>query len=180
MCIRDRILSVQTNLALAAAACKYLAFRDKWSLSGKSIISAGQDFSLPGRFEVRPLAGKIVIFDGAHNTQKVQMLAQNMATKYPNEKFNILFASSKSRSPKMMFEILGPIAKRFYLTSYSAFEGDSLRGSIDFSEYDGNPESSIVVEDSVSAIKLINESIDNWLVTGSFFLVSDVGSVLKE
>ena len=170
--------SMKANIVLASRACEYLADRDGWLLDSESLERVVSEFKLPGRFERRKIGDKTIIFDGAHNPQKIQMLLDNLSISYPDHKFNVVFSSSKKRNPDEILRLLEPVTNRLILTSYSAFKDEENRGAIEFGAdaYEGAE----VMEDLSDIAEQIRRSDEDWLVTGSFFLVSDIGALLDK
>ncbi len=171
---------MKTNMSLAVKACEFIAKRDDWHFDGDKIEKVVKNFELPGRFEVRSQSGRVIILDGAHNLQKAKMLLNHVAFSYPEQKFNIVFAGSKKRRPLEIIELLKPIAAKFFLTKYSVFSEDSKRAAIDFSDYPHGLDDVEIVNDLDELARIIGNSSENWLVTGSFFLVSDIGRRLQK
>lgn len=169
---------MEMNMALALKACESVAKRDGWNFNSEVIDKAASQFHLSGRFEERRYDDRAVILDGAHNLQKIEMLLDSLRFKYPHGKFNLVFASAKKRKPQDLLMALKPVIADVYLTKYSAFGEDSRRSAIDFSRYDHIIEGAKVVNDVDKLVDVISHSSDNWLVTGSFFLVSEIGQKL--
>jgi len=59
------------NASLALAAVSYLSQRDGFKLNNEKIKKIFDTANFPGRFDVKKIENKTIIFDGAHNPQKM-------------------------------------------------------------------------------------------------------------
>jgi len=169
------------DLALALSAVQYVAQRDDWKFASESIVNAVIRFQLPGRFEVIKSACREIILDGAHSEQKLAAFVQALKKNYPEMKFSIVFACARKRNPETLINILKPICNEFVFTKYGALKNDAKRRAYDFTGYkvDGVP--STTMNNAEKVIEYIAQAYaSSWLVTGSFFLVSDLGPLLAK
>lgn len=170
----------QGNITLAMDAVRILATRDHWEFKEDCVDEVIHDFTLPGRFELRRVQDKQIILDGAHNSQKLSALVATIKKVYPNKKFSVVFGGSRSRKLSQLLEILRPIAKEFVFTTYSARKSDTKRAANDFSGSEIEGIESTVLNQPKAVISYIKESkSDNWLVTGSFYVASEIGQLLS-
>ncbi len=178
--VSDYSHEMRMNMSLAVNAIKFIAERDGWSFEVNAIEHVATNFNLPGRFEVREMNSRVVILDGAHNLQKTEMLLEHLKFSYPEQKFNIAFATSKKRDPIEIIELLEPVANKFFLTKHSVFSDNPERAAIDFSDYTHGLDSVEIINNLDELSRTISDSSKDWLVTGSFFLVSDIGRRLQK
>jgi dihydrofolate synthase/folylpolyglutamate synthase len=94
------------NAGLALTAVYYLSLRDKFTIDQKKIKKVFETASFPGRFDVRKINNKTVIFDGAHNPQKMDAFIGSLVKKYPRKKFNFLLAFKKGKDYQAMLKII--------------------------------------------------------------------------
>lgn len=168
------------NIALAIKAVEALAERDHWEFNQQAQAKAITEFSLPGRFETREFLGKTIILDGAHNSQKLEALVSTIKQQYPGKEFSVIFGSAKNRDWRELLEILRPIASEFVFTTYSARKSDMKRAAQDFSGIEIESLSTTVINDPKAVFDYINNSESEfWLVTGSFYVVSEIGQPLS-
>jgi len=123
---KKRIKDIKLNLAgiyqidnacLAIASCLKLTEATKSQLSNKTIKKALSKTFFPGRMETifqRPL----IIFDGAHNEDKIKALVQSIKVLYPKQKFIIVFGVKKDKEVKKMLLLLKTISNEFVLTQF--------------------------------------------------------------
>ena len=87
----------------------------------------------------------------------------------------------KIRNPDKLIKILEPVASEFVLSSYDALKSDMKRSAFDFTGYEMETVPSRVLKNPEQVIEHIEESESKyWLVTGSFFLVSAIGAILRQ
>ncbi len=168
-----------SNIALAKKASEVLAQRDGWKIADNIFEKAMDSFSLPGRFEFKQLNDKEIILDGAHNTQKLEALVSTVKQLYPGQKFCVVFGSARNRHWLEFLEILRPITHEFIFTTYSARKSDIKRAAQDFTGTTVEGVKTTVINDPAAVVKYMSESKSSaWLVTGSFYVVSEIGQLL--
>ena len=174
------------NASLALAAVNYLSQRDKFIIDKKTINKVFETADFPGRFDIKKINDKIVIFDGAHNPQKMDAFIGSLIKKYPNERFNFLVAFKKGKDYRDMLPMIIPWAKTIVLTSFYTEDQDM----INVSEEPDKIESDII---RYNRIKLETKTIPNlkkaWkfiltkrepiVVTGSLYLVGEIFKLIK-
>lgn len=168
------------NIALAIQAVEVLARRDHWKFSQDAVEKAIAKFSLPGRFEIRKFLGKTIILDGAHNAQKLEAMVRTIRQQYPGKMFSVVFGSSKNRDWRQLLDLLRPITSEFIFTTYSARKSDKKRAAQDFNEVKVEDLPATVINDPKAVVNHVNNSESEfWLVTGSFYVVSEIGQLLS-
>ena len=72
-----------------------------------------------GRMEKykNPLDGQVV-FDGAHNPQKMQSLIDSLIVYFPNRKFEFIVGFKKGKDVQEMLDIIIPHASKIYITEF--------------------------------------------------------------
>lgn len=91
----------QRNMYLALQVAQYICMRDTLSpLSSEQITHASQIY-IPGRMDIVRAQGKIIIFDGAHNEQKMRVLLDSIQAAFPGQEIAILWRFRKP-SPTSM------------------------------------------------------------------------------
>ncbi len=100
------------NAALAVAAVKALpAFRGDES----SIAEGLEKARWAGRFELVDVAGKAVIFDGAHNAHAMRTLVETWRDCYGAVKPTCIFAAAEDKDISAVMELLAPMVGRWVL-----------------------------------------------------------------
>ena len=76
--------------------------------------------SFPARFDIRQINEKTVIFDGAHNPQKMEAFISSLKESFPDQKFDFLIAFSVSKDFGSMLDLIIPVANTIVITSFKA------------------------------------------------------------
>lgn len=166
------------NLALAIAAAQEVAKRDAWTFKPKLLTQAMREVRLPGRLESLDFKGHEVIFDGAHNIQKLAATIDAVKDAYNGEQFAAVLASTQRGDAEAMADYLQQNAQTLLLTSYHSQELDMFRPAYDFSAY-AEQQKTVFHEDHTKIAEIIaNSTTRLWLVTGSFYMLSSVRQAL--
>ena len=169
----------QRNWTLAYRAVeKRLALNKKPPLP-KEALKKSVHITIPGRLEKRNVDGVNIIFDVAHNPQKIRALIDSLRKLYPDKKpiFVVAFGQNKQSSMAESLAIIDNLAQLTYATTFSANYGKNHRNippetirhvmkSAVKIEY--NPDKALA-----KAIKKARQLDTYVVVTGSFYLVSE-------
>ncbi len=173
------------NASLALAAVNYLGKRDKFILDKKIVNNVFETADFPGRFDIKKINNRIVIFDGAHNPQKMHAFTGSLIKKYPDKQFNFLVAFKKGKDYQDMLPMIIPWAKMIVLTSFYTEDQDMINAS----------EEVKVISKYLEKIKFnkfkINLSLKKaWkdilvekgsvVVVGSLYLVGEIFKLIKK
>lgn len=134
------------------------------------------DFKLLGRFDIRQLKGKTVVFDMAHTEKSMSRLADLLKMNFSEKKFVFLVSIMKGKQVQEIFEVIRGLAEKVVFTL--SHEERSLSVQELQSKYIGDSE---VEEDSVKAFEELLSDIKKdqvLVITGSHFLVSRLLSAL--
>jgi dihydrofolate synthase / folylpolyglutamate synthase len=93
-----------TNLAMAVASSEAL-LGDR--LASEAVRDAAAAVTLPGRME-RLSTGPLVLVDGAHNPQGVEVLAASLAEEFPTVKWQLVIAAMSDKDVEEMVAHLSP------------------------------------------------------------------------
>lgn len=74
------------------------------------------DFHLIGRFDVRQMNDKTVVFDVAHTISSVQNLVDSLKVSFPRHKFVFLVSVLKDKDIKGILKLLGEVASKIVFT----------------------------------------------------------------
>lgn len=141
---------------------------------------------LPGRFEIlEKVKGykniPAVILDGAHTLNSIRFTIDTLNKLYGEKKVNLLFACAADKDVKDMAQLFKYRFEHIYLTR----PGDKKTSDIDAEieafnqaelKFTSNPDFKLMIE------KALTESAENGnilLITGSFYLVSEVKTFLS-
>ena len=169
------------NIALAMKTVRLLSERDNWQLSIKKSLKALNELNIPGRFGIVQQNRRTVVFDGAHNAQKVTALVSQFKQLYPNEKATIILALKKDKNVTDILVAIKPIAREIVATRFlSAQDMSSL--SHDPKQIANKSESLGIkskhfysAQDAVDYASTIEGIV---LVTGSNYLLGEVHQLL--
>lgn len=161
------------NLAVAIAALEAAG-----AIKDKSVLSKGAaSASLPGRFEVREHRGRTFVLDGAHNPQAAENLVRTLDQEWLSKPMAVLTGRLEGHDSWAFYQVLERVTKKAYVAQ------------IDF--HRSMPPSEVIADaglDPASAYSSAREALDavlqettagdTVLVTGSFYIVGEVGNLL--
>jgi dihydrofolate synthase/folylpolyglutamate synthase len=132
---------------------------------------------LPGRMEVRGSAPRVVL-DGAHTPLAVTRLLSSFRAIFPGQAI-LLFGSVSGKRPREMAEILAPAFSRVIISTPGSFkESDPAEVAEIFRGF--NP-ATILEKDPARALRRAraeSEGTRPILVTGSFYMIAEIGRLL--
>jgi dihydrofolate synthase/folylpolyglutamate synthase len=176
----------QENTSLALSAVNYLSQRDGFILNKIKVKNVFEIAKFPGRFDIKRIANKIVIFDGAHNPQKMEAFIGSLIKKYSNKKFTFLLAFKKGKNYQDMLKIIIPWASSITLTSFNTKNQDMINASVDPVEIGRgiarNARTGFnykIISDLKEAWEEILKTEDPFVVTGSLYLVGEIFRLIK-
>jgi dihydrofolate synthase/folylpolyglutamate synthase len=174
------------NASLALAAVNYLSQRDGFEIDKEKVGAVFQTAHFPGRFDIKKIKNKIVIFDGAHNPQKMDAFINSLVKKYPKKKFNFLIAFKKGKDCQEMLKIIVPQADLIVLTSFFTENQDMINTSEDPDKiksdairYNRIKLETKTIPDLKKAWELILSKQEPIVVTGSLYLVGEIFKLIK-
>ena len=169
------------NWLLARSVVDYVASRDGLQISDAKLQET-QETEIPARMQRLHINNKLVILDGAHNPQKLEVLASSLKTLFPDKSFAVLVAFVQSKEdtlPKSVKQIEA-ISKNIIVTEFRLTE-DLVHTSIPAAELGAAFENAQVISGSQKAFNaLLKQTEDVLLVTGSFYLIATLGSIMRE
>lgn len=169
----------QRNWTLAYRAVEKRLTLDKKPPLPKEALKKSVHITIPGRLEKRNVDGFKIIFDVAHNPQKIRALIDSLRKLYPDKKpiFVVAFGQNKHSSLAESLAIIDGLTQLTYATTFSANYGKNHRNM--------PPEiirhvmkSAVEIECNTDkalakAIKKARQLDTYVVVTGSFYLVSE-------
>jgi len=180
------------NASLALAVIKFLSKRDGFLVDQEKIKKVFATVHFPGRFDIKkispkgrlPSGQKTVIFDAAHNPQKMAAFTKALIKKYPGRKFNFLLAFKSGKDYKKMLKIIIPWADSITLTSFFTENQDMINLSekptvigqqlrkIGFNNF-------TIVPSNKKAWEIILNKKEPIIVTGSLYLIGEIYRLIK-
>ena len=182
--VNSKILKIlpdfqQRNWTLAYRAVeKRLSLDEKPSLP-KEVLEKSVYITIPGRLEKRNVDGVNIIFDVAHNPQKIRALIDTLWKLYPDKKpvFVVAFGQNKQSSMAESLAIIDNLAQLAYATTFSANYGKNHRHVPPETIQHLMKSSAKIEQNPATALaKAINKArqLDTYVVVaGSFYLVSE-------
>lgn len=165
------------NANLALAAVNYLSRRDGFEIDEEKVGAIFKTAHFPGRFDVKKINDKTIIFDGAHNPQKMKAFIDSLIKKFPDKKFNFLIAFKKGKDYEDMLKIIVPWADLIVLTSFYTDDQDMINVSVDPAEIKLNAK---IIPDLKKAWKFILNKNEPIVITGSLYLIGEIYHLLKK
>jgi len=176
------------NAILALAAVNYLSNRDGFVINQNKIKKVLETANFPGRFDIKKINGKTIIFDGAHNPQKMEAFINSLIKKYPDKKFNFLLAFKKGKDYQNMLKIIisYAIVHKIIITSFLTENQDMINVSEDPKLVENAYMSSVrrgrvsrpldvkIIPDLKNAWETILKYPEPIVVTGSLYLVGEI------
>lgn len=172
----------QENANLALESVKFLSKRDGFIIDEKKIETVFHTAKFPGRFDIKKINGKTVIFDGAHNPQKMEAFINSLIKKYPKKKFNFLLAFKKGKDYQEMLNIiLRTAVSKIIVTSFFTENQDMINQSEDTNNIINVIKNInfITITNLKTAWKTILKEESPIVVTGSLYLVGEIFKLIK-
>jgi len=135
---------------------------------------------LEGRYDLRKISGKNVVFDFAHTKNSISELVQYLPVKFTNKKFVFLVSLMKDKDVKGILRKIFQCADRIVFTESNMDRGFS---SLELAKISRKLNSSFIIKTNKSPIDAYKSAIKSLkndeilVVTGSHFLV---GNILKD
>jgi dihydrofolate synthase/folylpolyglutamate synthase len=167
------------NSALALSVLKIIADRDHFEIKEKIVKQTLSTFKFPGRMDIFKIDSSTIIFDGAHNPQKMSGFVKSLKYFYPDRKFVFVVAFKQKKEAKKMLRSIVLVASQIILTSFVVDDQDiiaisqtvndliNILNQLNFKNFRviNNPE--LAIKTSVTESNLV-------AVTGSLYLLSKV------
>lgn len=168
----------QRNWTLAYRAVEKRLALDKKPPLPKEALKKSVHITIPGRLEKRDVDGVNIIFDVAHNPQKIRALIDSLRKLYPNKRpvFVVAFGQNKHSSLAESLAIIDNLAQLAYATTFSANYGKNHR-NVPPETIQHLMKSAVEIEYNTDkaltkAIKKARQLDTYVVVAGSFYLVS--------
>lgn len=183
----DAKMSMLGKVQIQNASMASIAVKKLFPNLDESIIERGLEKAvLPGRFEIlenlENLEGiKYLILDGAHTFNSISCTLDTLNKMFSEEKINLLFACAQDKDIHDIAKLFTYRFENIYLT----IPGDKKKGDIN-SEIKAFNENNLPYIADTNYKSIIKKALiqtaekgNVLLVTGSFYLVSEVKQILK-
>lgn len=167
------------NWLLAYAAYRFLQERDGLAGLTPGQLQATQAIQVPGRMDVRRIAGKTIIMDGAHNEQKMATFLDSFKALYPDVTPAVMIALKEGKEPATVAPLIAPLASRIIVTAFHTSQdlpARSIAPETLAALLKAAGAAAIQVEpDMQRAFNALIDGPENvCIVTGSFYLLSQL------
>lgn len=143
------------------------------------------DFKLPGRFELRKIKTKQVLFDMAHTKSSIQNLVQALTLNFPKKNFVFLMSLMKGKDVEGIMREVFVVAEKVVFTDVHEIRGISAVSLKKDAEIICNSGGKKIVIKAVLDYQIASKALFKNLkknqllvVTGSHFLVGKVSRLL--
>ena len=171
------------NSSLAIKTLEVLEDFGLIEIKESKIRKALEDAFIPGRGEIINEGGRVYILDGAHNEISMREVRKFLQQYFSCGKINLIFGILKDKNIERVLEMIVPCAEKVIFTAPSGVRErrtppDYLlslaKKMFPFKEMG-------VSKNVAQAFKMANEffSLEPVVVTGSFYIVGEVRSILK-
>lgn len=175
----------QRNFVLAEQAVGYVLQRDGGAALTQSQLQSAASTFVPGRMEIHHVGGKIIIFDGAHNAQKMAALVASVQHAYPDRDVAALIAFVHGASERWQptIDTLAAVCHHFVITSFDGAQ-DSIKSSVPPTEVATYLRANKFITLNVEPVlenackALISQPEPILLVTGSLYLLSSARQLM--
>ncbi len=135
--------------------------------------------TLPGRFQSASYDGLPILLDGAHNEAAALVLARTLIQERPGVRFTLITGMVEGHDPSGFYGKILPFADRVIcppIDFHRAVAPDSLAEAISSVRPDVHVSTAGSIVAALQEAKVLGSEA---LVTGSFYLVGEVGNALK-
>ncbi len=168
------------NAVLAMKAIECLHAR--YPVSTRNIRDGLKSVTIAGRMEIVQ-KDPTILFDGAHNPDKVTALVDTMIHLFPTKKITCLIAIKSDKDAKSIIKILLPITTRLIITQYKIFTdiGDIASYTVHElnkikNQYDKTVLTQLIPTPNNAYLQAIQQlgKKDVLLITGSLYLIGEI------
>lgn len=173
------------NWLLAYRTYTHVCARDRLVLASREAVVETQSIQVPARMEIVPRRGKTLVMDGAHNEQKMQAFVESFQQRFPGIRPAVLVALKTGKEYQAVSPILSRLTDTIIVTTFDTSQ-DLPAHSMDTELFassliDAGIQSVTIVPDHRLAYDtLMQTQQDTCVITGSFYLLSQLRSEVSE
>jgi dihydrofolate synthase / folylpolyglutamate synthase len=164
------------NATLAVTAVGYLNEQGMVKANEQAIRQGLKDAFWPGRLEIVS-ENPFIILDGAHNTEGVQALVEELSSRFKKEQIRIVFAALKDKPLGSMIAQLEEVSSSLTFVSFDFPRAASANELLNI----GTKSTNLAVDDWKSAILHEKQKLhgnDVLVITGSLYFISEIRQYL--
>ncbi|MEI6249024.1 MAG: Mur ligase family protein [bacterium] len=150
-----------------------LAENDKDELN-KLQLKKAASIIIPGRFEVIKKDKKTIVFDGAHNLQKIRSLVNDIRKRYSGKSIRVLLTldSDDLLKNNEIILLINQLSNNLIITTLLDMDNNQLKDKFYSSNKSTTKIKILFIADPLSALDELLKSDDELLlITGSFYLL---------
>lgn len=169
------------NAVVAVEAILTLRDRDEIDIADEHIKEGIEQSKWPGRFE-KMLDKPTFIVDGAHNSEGVASLKENIETYYPHAKVTAIIGALNDKNFSEMIQLIDPVVDHYYVVS------PKNKRTLSIAEM--KAQMNHVTQKEIRALSSLEESVHEAMNTaspesvivcfGSLYLVSECREIILE
>jgi dihydrofolate synthase/folylpolyglutamate synthase len=166
----------QRNWLLAYRVYQFLKERDHLPTLSQRKLHYSQLLPVPARMEIRKIASKTVVMDGAHNLQKMKEFKHSFQLLYPNIRPVVLIGYRQRDDFKKTLPILGQLANHVIVTSIKS-RYENLKNTQNKARTFKTPikiPMEYVPDQQMALKKLLSEPNQVVVIVGSFHLLGQL------
>ncbi len=175
----DRDTYLERNWILASSTYQYIVERDSLNAEAPTQLDSTKKIRIPGRMDEKTLGGKTVVFDGAHNEQKMNAFAKTFLQKYGDVKPTVVVALKEDKDFQSVVPIIAEYAGQVVVTSFSQAQ-DLPHRSIDpnviAAEFQDTMSTTVFNQPYDAMRYALTTKSEVIVVTGSFYLIGELMS----
>lgn len=167
------------NWTMATAVYEFLRKRDNLSVLPPDVLTVAQKSTPPGRYEWRKYNDRLVIFDGAHNQQKLEALLRSLPQ--TDSKPTVVFSLKETANKKIddCIKVLSAYCGLLVITTFMLGQDNRVITSVSPDILDTVAKKfdipTVIKTDPKQALEYATEhSTSPVVVTGSLYLVSTI------
>ena len=165
------------NLALAVAAVELAsAIRDE-----EKLAPGAKSAALPGRYEVVEHEGRKFVLDGAHNTDAARNLCATFLENEGSNKVKLITGRTQGHTVEPFYDALEPIIEKTYVAKLDFHR--TMEPSDVIEKARTVLEKATAHDTASEALKQClqeTEQGDTILVTGSLYIVGEIGNIFRQ
>ncbi|MHB1865186.1 MAG: bifunctional folylpolyglutamate synthase/dihydrofolate synthase [Candidatus Saccharimonadales bacterium] len=167
------------NWLLAYYVYRFVAKRDGLTKLDEAQIVKSQQLVIPARMDVSYVNGHTVIMDGAHNYQKMEAFVASYKNKFPRTKPAVLLAFKSDKAFVQVLPLIKDLASEIIVTSFQTSQDLPVKSCDPEDIYYcfrkiGASNVSIESNHLRAYKKLLKSKSKNLVITGSFYLISQI------
>lgn len=167
------------NWYLAKAVYEFVCERDQLQPLTSQVLLKTQELQIPARMDVREIAGKTVIMDGAHNLQKMTTFINSFRHMYPDSKPTIMIALKDDKEYQELVPLLSQVASKIITTTFNTSQDLPVKSMdpevLAQAFRDAGADNVLSLSDQKQALtELLSSDGKIAIICGSFYLLSQL------